>query len=184
MAFTSSASDDEDTSAQSVFECSTLETATSGRGAAPSFVPRAAGQSDPPVHAAFSDQGGRQYQEDASAHLHLGGGAAAYGVFDGHGGAHVARYCCEHLLARVAAALAAPAGAASPAPAAAAAAAPAGAARYAAGLRAAFKQVDSELARSAARDAHMCGSTAAVCVVARDAIYTANCGAWAFVTGM
>jgi serine/threonine protein phosphatase PrpC len=157
----SSDSGEDQSSDQTVADCSTLATATS---AAP--MEREAS----PAHATFSDRGARPYQEDAWAHLLLGPGVSAYGVFDGHGGAQVARYCSTHLLSRVAAALAARG-------AAALAGAPLGAAAHAWALKAAYKAVDAELTR--AGGARMCGSTAVAAVVTDNAIYMANCGAFA-----
>jgi hypothetical protein len=148
------------------------------------------------VHAAAADQGGRPYMEDAHAACKFGRGAAAYACFDGHGGPFVANYCAEHLLARFGRALAAAgnsngqshaapsATAAAPASSSAGGAAPAGllqqtgaeGAAVASSLRAAFAAVDSELLQLPGQEAHMCGTTAAVCVVTDDWIYTANCG--------
>ncbi|GBF88483.1 hypothetical protein Rsub_01196 [Raphidocelis subcapitata] len=131
------------------------------------------------VHAVHADIGTRPYMEDAHAAARLSHDARAYAVFDGHGGAHVSAHCARHLLPRAREALAAALArraAAAPAPAAPAPAsgAPPEGAAIAAALRSAFAGVDGELARK--KEAHVCGTTAAVAVVTDDWIYTANCG--------
>ncbi|GBF93274.1 phosphatase 2C [Raphidocelis subcapitata] len=113
-------------------------------------------------HAAACEQGGRAYMEDAHASAQLPCGAAAWGVFDGHGGAFVADHCARNLLPRLGAALAGGAAGAAPS--------------VPAALRSAFQSVDQELAARPRREAHACGSTAAVCVVTEEWLYTANCG--------
>lgn len=167
-------SDSETQSDDTVFDASCLATATSGAppedGAPAAAARRSASEAGlGGVHAVFADQGARAYQEDAHS-VHVTAATAAYGVFDGHGSPFVAEYCARHLLPRAC-------GAAE----AAAAARGAGAGEdEAAGpaLREAFCNLDGELARAHARDAHMCGSTAAVALLTRGWVHTANCGGW------
>jgi len=204
---------EEDDSHQSFYDAHSdecvLATATSGgpAGAALLAPPPPASASSRPadlVHAAYADQGSRPYMEDTYSAAKFGADAAAYAVFDGHGGAFVAEYAAAHLLDRVRANIDQLAAAAAPAAAAPAAApqqkpvqaaaairslwgpgpappplpsrAAADGAVITSSLRAAFEAVDSELGQLPGREAHMCGTTAAVCVVTDDNIYTANCG--------
>jgi hypothetical protein len=145
------------------FDASTLATATSlprpSTGAAPcTSMGSCMEAGDSFVHAVCAEQGGRPYQEDTHSR-HVCDGAAAYGVFDGHGSSFVSEFCSRHLPSR-----------------AAEAAVAAGGTAVASGLRAAFADVDEELARSHPQQSHMCGSTASVVVITRDWLYTANCG--------
>jgi serine/threonine protein phosphatase PrpC len=180
-------SDDE--SDRSTFDAAGLLATATSAGAPPLPGPgEPASLAAPPQHSSHADQGGRPYMEDAHAHAQVAPGAAAFAVFDGHGGAHVADLCADRLLPHVAAGLAAgpatsaaaarrrsaSAGGAAGAAAAAGMGAPDGPA-VAAALRGAFDAVDRELQGD--REAHMCGTTAAVCVVTQDWVYTANCGA-------
>lgn len=124
-------------------------------------------------------QGPRPYMEDAHAAGVLatpcGGRAAVFAVLDGHGGAAVANQIAGALVPRLQAELDAAAAAA-----AAAASAPGGVAAAAAArplvsraLVAAYQALDAQLGP----EAHLCGTTAACCVVTGDALFTANAGA-------
>jgi hypothetical protein len=129
------------------------------------------------VHAAAAERGARPYMEDAHATLELEGsprGARAYAVFDGHGGAHAAEFCAARLLPRLREEARRTAGTA--------AAAPGGTPgpSYPASLRAAFAGIDADLA--ATRRAHLCGTTAAVCVVTQEWLFAGNAGELALPT--
>lgn len=117
-------------------------------------------------HSAYSDQGGREYMEDAHTVHHITAETSCFAVFDGHGGPFVSKYCATHLPGKVEDGLLA----------AAALGRRADGPAVTASLRAAFTGVDGDLLHSAGREAAKCGSTAAVCVVSRDYITTANCG--------
>jgi hypothetical protein len=171
-------SSDEDSDKSSFDAAGLLATATSaGAPPLPGTPTAASPASRPPVHSSHADQGGRPYMEDALAHAEVAPGAAAYAVFDGHGGAAVADFCAANLLPRLAAGLEA----AGPCPRSSAGGGTAGhgapdGPAVAAALRGAFDAVDREL--QGLQEAHMCGTTAAVCVVTQDWVYTANCGGW------
>jgi serine/threonine protein phosphatase PrpC len=157
-ATSSSSSSSDDTAFSPCEPPAASSRAVGGAAACPPLFPLAS-----LVHAAAEEQGARPYMEDAHAALELPAGARSYAVFDGHGGAAVADFCAAHLLPRLAAEARAGAGRAGAAP------------SYPASLRAAFAAVDSELA--AGRRAHVCGSTAAVCVVTPEWLFAGNAGA-------